>query len=64
EDDFKEEDLISEILGSDQGLSRPTTPENQISIVDCFETPHKKKNNNNSNNKTPEKITNKKRRAK
>ncbi|CAB4412972.1 unnamed protein product [Rhizophagus irregularis] len=45
DDDFKEEDLISEILGNDQDLSRPVTPPgNKISIVDCFETPHKKKN--------------------
>ncbi|CAG8630227.1 15422_t:CDS:2, partial [Funneliformis mosseae] len=62
EDDFKEDDLISEILGNGQDLSRPTTPENEISIVDCFETPHKKKNK--PNKKSPGKITNKKRRAK
>ncbi|CAI2183648.1 201_t:CDS:2 [Funneliformis geosporum] len=31
-DDFKEEDLISEILDNGQDLSRPTTPENKISI--------------------------------
>ncbi|CAG8543591.1 3006_t:CDS:2 [Paraglomus brasilianum] len=43
-DDFKEGNLISEILGNGQDPSRPTTPENKIySIVDCFEIPHKKK---------------------
>ncbi|PKK64542.1 hypothetical protein RhiirC2_787347 [Rhizophagus irregularis] len=46
---LRKEDLISEILGNDQDLSRPLTP--QISIVDCFETPHKKKNK--PNKKTP-----------
>ncbi|CAI2193263.1 18042_t:CDS:2, partial [Funneliformis geosporum] len=61
-DDFKEEDLISEILGNGQDLSRPKTPENTNSIVDCFETPHKKKNK--PNKKTPRKMTNKIRRAK
>ncbi|CAG8828591.1 1090_t:CDS:2 [Gigaspora margarita] len=59
-DDFKEEDLISEILGNGQ---RPTTTENKIySIVDCFETPRKKKNK--PNKKTPRKMTNRKRRGK
>ncbi|CAG8717201.1 8850_t:CDS:2, partial [Funneliformis mosseae] len=61
-DDFNEEDLISKILGNDQDPSRPTTPENKIySIVDCFETPHKRKI---SQIKTPRKMTDKKRRTK
>ncbi|RIA84322.1 hypothetical protein C1645_832435 [Glomus cerebriforme] len=60
---FKEEDLISEILGNGQDPSGPTTPENKIyPIVDSFETSHKKKNK--PNKKIPRKMTNKKRRAK
>ena len=43
EEDLREEDLISEILGYAEELPQPETPEDEEFITDCFGTPHKRK---------------------